>query len=111
MKHFIEVIFPGLLHCSSSEQEIEERNPNRVELPEGAEGFRFFDKNEAEEKINYSGWYYVGKAYTLEEVENLFSEEGKEQFLKSMRRNNWSCIVKTCQNSCYPLRKNDTVIE
>lgn len=110
MKHFIEIMYPSIFHATYSEEEIEERNPKSVKLPDGAEGFRFFDKNEEEEKVNYTGWYYVGRKYTVEEVESMFSEEERGHLARNMRRNGWTYIVKTCENSCYPFREDDKIL-
>lgn len=117
LKHFVEFSFPGTLFNNHSHAEIAERDPALVTVPEGAFAYRFYDQehmmvdNEllTGECKNYSGYTYLGKAYTLEEVKRDFPQH--TTLIQNMECNGWNNVVKTRRGNWQPLNEGDTVIE
>lgn len=81
IKHYVEFLFNGneasyFLDYSSVEEKMADRDFTKVEIPDGAFAFQFFDRAEhiedgeifyGEDK-NYSTMYFIGKFYTLDEI-------------------------------------------
>jgi hypothetical protein len=116
-KTFVEILYPGSLFSESTVKVVENREP--IELPEGAFAFRFFDQTISEvdgetltgKPKNYSGKYYKGEVYTLEQLEEEFGGSGKHQILISnCRYNDWGRVVKTVRGNWQPLEENDVVL-
>jgi hypothetical protein len=95
---------------------IEHRDPNKVVMPKGSIGFRFYDRTEVQDKDeiltgnekNVSGWYYKGQRYTLAEVQKMFPD--KDILIANMKSNGYG-VVNTDYGRWMPLFKNDTVLE
>lgn len=84
-KHYVEMVFGNF--ASGRVLEIQERDdPKKVQLPEGAIGFRFFDRGvitfDGEqytgEPKNVSGLYVWGEKMTQEEFTEKAGTERKE---------------------------------
>jgi hypothetical protein len=116
-KHYIEFVYPGIMFSESSSKEIEHRDAKKVELPKGAVGFRFFDKEQTEldgetlegKPKNYTGWRYKGRELTLEDVKREMP--GERILISNMECNNWDKVVKLECGQIFPLCKEDMVIE
>lgn len=75
MTHYIDYLYPGFPIMNHSTHEIAERDENKVELPEGCVGFRFFDKSsDSSKRENISGWYYKGEKVTTDDLNSLLEE-------------------------------------
>ena len=117
LKHFVEFSFPGVFLSEYSHEEIAERKPELVTVPEGAFAYRFYDQEQmmvGDELLtgkckNYSGYTYFGKAYTLEEVKRDFPQH--TTLIANMECNGWNTVVKTRRGNWQPLNEGDTVIE
>lgn len=117
LKHYVEYFYPGILFSETSVDEIKERNPNKINLPENCYGFRFFDRIEIKkddeilkgEKKNISGIYYDGKVFTLEEVKHKFPN--KKNLIQNMEYDDWNKVVKTKTGGFYPFKQEDKIIK
>lgn len=115
-KHYVEFSFPGAFFSEYKVQEVTERNPELVKVPEGAFAYRFFDQSEAivdgetlvGDRKNFSPLTYFGTAYTLEEVKAQFPE--CTTLISNMECNGWNRVVKTRRGNWQPLEEGDTVI-
>ena len=81
-------------------------------LPEECVKFQLFDREEVvingemltgEEK-NKSGWYYIGKKLSAEEVKDT-------HLLQGMKDNMWTGFVSVRAGCIYPLLENDIVLD
>lgn len=115
-KHYVEFSFPGEFFSEYTVQEVAERNPELVKVPEGVFAYRFFDRSEAivdgetivGDRKNFSPLTYLGTAYTLEEVKAQFPE--CTPLISNMECNGWNRVVKTRRGNWQPLEEGDTVI-
>lgn len=115
LKHYVEFLYPGVFVSESYEREIKSRD-NIKNIPKNCYGYRFFDREEivinkenlvGKEK-NYSGTYYFGESFTLNEVKKL---NGNHKILiDNMKINNWKKVVKTRIGNFQPLYYNDKVL-
>lgn len=117
LKHFVEFLYPGIIVCETSCEEIAERKPDLVTVPEHAFAYRFFDQEQAVvndelltgSRKNYSGTTYFGKVYTLEEVERLFPQY--TTLIRNMKCNGYMKVVHTRAGNWQPFTDEDTIIE
>lgn len=118
LKHFVEFLYPGLWdQCEYSHEEIAERKPELVTVPNEAFAYRFYDQVQAVvdgellkgERKNYSGYTYFGKVYTLEEVKKEFPN--LTNLISDMEGYGWFRVVRSRRGDWRPLAKGDTVIE
>lgn len=118
LKHYVEFLYPGIFTSESSSKQVEKRDSNLIEIPEGSFGFRFYDIEEFTtesgkilkgEIENYSGWYYKGQKMSLEDVKIQMPE--KEILISNMEINGWDYIVFTKYGQAFPLNINDSVIK
>ena len=117
LKHFVEFSYPGIFFSEYSHEEIAERKPELVTVPEGAFAYRFYDQEHTvvDGKLqtgkckNYSGFTYFGKAYTLEKVKQQFPQH--TILIRNMEGNGWDRVVQTRRGNWQPLEEGDTVIE
>ncbi len=116
LKHYVEFAFPGCFFNEYESQEVPERNPEVINVPENAFAFRFYDRTEVTmdgelligEKKNYSPWTYFGTAYTVEEIKANFPQY--QTLISNMENNGWDRAVKTRAGNWQPLEENDIVI-
>lgn len=117
---YVEYQYPGIITQETSWAKIEQRDAKKISdtIPEGAIGFRFFDRTEVQEgketlvgkPKNHSGWYYVGgREMTLADVKKEMPD--KTILIRNMESNGYSRIVFTRHNQALPLEKNDVVLE
>lgn len=116
LKHYVEFSFPVAFFSEYEIQEVAERNPKLITVPEGAFAYRFFDRTEGVvdgetilgKSKNYSPITYFGTEYTLEEVKAQFPE--CTTLISNMEGNGWNRVVKTRRGNWQPLEEGDTVI-
>jgi len=114
IKNYVEFIYAGTFLSESSTEAIGSRNQEIV-MPEGAYGYRLFDRVEhtidgellVGKGKNYSAWHYKGEVYDAERVER--EVPNSSVLLSNMRINGWSKVLK-CNQGFIPLRDNDVVI-
>lgn len=122
LKQYVQFLFPGLIVSNISTRPVPDRQAIS-DLPVGAYGYRFFDREEimqgdewllGKEK-NYSPYIYFGEALTVEDVERLNGGDARLSgeyriLLSNMRGNGYSRVVRTIRGSFHPLNKGDVVI-
>lgn len=116
LKHYVEFVSPGLLISNMHSELVISRDSALITLPRNKYGFRFYDKEEVIQNgealvgkpKNYSGWFYEGEAFTLEQVEREFPSSNI--LINNMRSNNYSKVVKTRFGQFFPLEKDDIVL-
>ena len=121
VQHCVEFVYPDPLYPEDGTPrhkltEVAHRDPMKIKLPKGAYGFRLFDvqvtvRYEDEliaERKNNSGWYYKGKAITLDELEGKGSE--KKDLISYFKRNGYERAVLTEHGGTTLLKKGDMLI-
>lgn len=105
-KEFVEFYFPGISCAGQKEREISSRELDLSELiRNGAISYRFFSKNENNNNVNYSPYYYIGKEYSIEEFKVKYPQLATDSDLITAHR-----IVKTFTGGFYPLSEMDIVV-
>lgn len=101
-KKYVEFYFPGLSVAGSCEKEVSERNPELVTPPQYAFAFRFFEKTQDGQKVNFSGYYYLGKEYTIEDyLKKIINPENMGKCTR---------VVKLITGGFRPLKDDDIVL-
>lgn len=116
LKHYVRFSFPGAFFSEYETEEVAERNPELITVPDGAFAYCFFDRTEEVvdgEKLigkekNFSPLTYFGTAYTLEEVKAQFPEY--TTLISNMECNGWNRVVRTRRGNWQPLEEGDKVI-
>jgi len=113
---YIEWLYPGSFFAESSTEPVPNRERPR-EIPENANGYRFFSRQEIESQgevlrgknTNYSGWTYFGEEYDHDALNELGEDYN---ILKSnIISNGYRAAVKTINGNWYPLHDNDRVVD
>ena len=99
---FVEFYFPGVSVAGQNEREVVTRE--NVVIPEGALSYRFFDKDEAGNKINFSSYLWVGTEYSATEFKDKYPQLANDTELAKANR-----IVKTRTGGFYPIADEDWV--
>lgn len=116
-RHYVEFLYPGAFVSESSVREIKEGERDNIEIPDGAFGYRFFERMETKSdngetlkgnKRNVTGWHYKGQKLSLVDIENMYPE--KDILISNMRNNNWMYVVKTKFGQFIPLSGGDVVL-
>jgi hypothetical protein len=112
---YVEFMFPGSFFSETTTRKVSSR-VTPTDIPEGAYGYRFFDRQELTEggetligkNTNYSGTTYPGGVtFTVEQVENL---PGDYKILASnMRNNGYDLVVRTRRGNFQPFNKDDSL--
>ncbi|MEE9510396.1 MAG: hypothetical protein V3V81_07880 [Candidatus Bathyarchaeia archaeon] len=119
LKHYVEFFYCGSFFSETDVKLIKNRR-ELFTIPKGCYGYRFFDREEAEQKgemlwgkkKNYSGIYYFGEVMSLKEVkEQRLSIRGSKMLINNMEGNGWKRIVKTRMGNFQPFSKRDKIIE
>jgi len=114
--HYVEFVYPGVIVSESSVRRIDNRDPSKVELPDGAFGWRFYDRIEIEQDgellvgkpKNHSAWTYYGEVWNREQAILAFG--GDSTLARNMEYNNIDRVVHTRYGQCIPLRESDQVL-
>lgn len=107
MKTFVEFYFPGLCRAGKCEREVTSRSIEEVTslLPEYAISFRFFNKDENREKVNYSVYHFLGTEYSAQEFKEKYPQLSSCEHLRRAAR-----VVKSTRGDFYPLKDEDIVV-
>lgn len=119
---YVEILYPGILFCETSEKKVKEVAPEKFAktLPPSAFGFRYFNRTmanikgegEAELKKKFiSGTYYIGKKMNLAEVKALKPAKNYEILISNMEINKIKHVVRCRTGNFQSLDKGDKVIE
>lgn len=116
LKHYVEFLHPGIIVTENSSEEVNHQNPDLIKLPEGAFGFRFYDRQEKKSEgellvgkpKNHSHWFMQGEVLTLIDVRLSFPD--KKTLISNMERNKIRRVCKTKFGQFVPLEKEDTII-
>ena len=114
---YIEFAFPGILFSDTSAKKIAKRlPPEKVKMPKGAFGFRFFSRLEITrdkevlqgKNKDYSPWHYFGRKMTLADV--IREKPGENILISNMKCNDMKAIVFTQYGQAIPLRDGDIIV-
>ena len=106
MQHFVEFYFPGISCAGQKEREVELRAIAEVtSIPNNAISCRFFSKDENENKVDFSSYYYFGKEYSAQEFKQKYPQLAGEEDLISANR-----VVKCITGNFYPLKDDEIVV-
>lgn len=122
LKHYVKFFYPGAFVAETEVEEVKSRDAQKIKVPEGSYGFRFFDRQEitAENENhepetlrgkpkNYSGMFYFGRIMTLDDVKREMPDA--TILISNMETNNWDKVVKTRMGNIQPFEEKDTIIE
>lgn len=115
---YIEYVYPGSFVSETTTEKVGTKQLPK-NLPDRTFGFRFFERtemNDVEEKLvgkprNYSGWYYVGKELTLEQVKSKYSD--KKILISNMESNKdyYNTVCETKFGQFIPMTKEDKIFQ
>lgn len=116
-KHFIEFFFTDNFPVGPVVRPIKKRDDTIVKLPEGAIGYRFFDREEMivdghpmfGGRYNVSNVRYYGTTFTLNQIKRVF--DGAEQLVEIMKELGYERAIITKNNSVFFIEKEDLVME
>lgn len=121
-KTYIEFLCSGSTFGESSTQEVKTRDVSKVEIPENAFGFKFFDilsvvvDADGEKvqltsgRINVSPMhYYGGKLYTAAELKREFPNE--HTLISSIEGNSYQKMIQCRLGNWKPFQKTDVFVE
>lgn len=116
IKQYVEFMYPGAFFSETEVREVKERDPTKLEVPQGCFGYRFFERQEVQEggetlfgqPRNYSGTTYFGKAMTIADVKREMPDA--KTLISNMENNGWDKVVKTRRGNFQPLQLEDRVI-
>lgn len=115
LKHYVIFYYPGSLFNEEETKLISSRK-DKIEIPKGSFGYRFFDRTEVEldgealtgKRSNYSVMYYLGRKMSLAEVKRELPTE--KILIRNMEGNNYKYMVKTIRGNFQPFKKGDKII-
>ena len=106
MNTYVEFYFPGISVSGSCEKEVSSRNVEELErIPEYAVSLRFFNKDNAGNKVDYSPYYFLGKEYSAQEFKAKYPQLINCEELTGATR-----VVKSAVGDFYPLKDTDVVV-
>lgn len=106
MQNFVEFYFPGVSCAGQKEREVELRAIAEItSIPDNAISCRFFSKDEDENKIDFSPYYFFGKEYDIQEFKTKYPQLAAVSDFASANR-----IVKARTGRFYPLSDDDIVV-
>jgi len=117
-KTFVEFLYPGVMFDETSVSEVKTRDWKKLNVPERAFGFRFFDIMETEEdgvklqssRLNQSPiHYYGGRVMTIDEVREEMPEA--RILISNMECNNWHKVVCCRTGNFKPFENDDIFIQ
>ena len=72
-KNYVEFYFPGTNLAGQNEREISSREIEAIgSIPSNAISCRIFSKDENENKVDFSPYYYFGVEYTAQEFKTKY---------------------------------------
>lgn len=108
MKTYVSFHFTGFqFYTGQFEKEVTSREPESVKsIPDYAVAFRFYDKDEAGNKSNYSPFFFLGKKITPEYFREKYPQliSGSDHLLNAIS------IAKVDAGGFYPMSENDIAI-
>ncbi len=115
LKHYVTFYYPGILMNEEETRLISSRR-DKIEIPKGSFGYRFFDRTETEldgetlkgKPKNHSGIHYLGKKMSLAEVKKELPAE--KILISNMECNGYKHVVKTIRGNFQPLERRDKII-
>lgn len=118
-KIYVEFLYGGMFSDTGAPQEITHRDPSKIVIPDGACGFRFYERevvwvNNEECKSNIknpTGWYYKGTKLSLDDVKARNVGGRHDILIGNMECNHWDYVCMFDGGYVYPLNKNDIVLE
>lgn len=121
-KHFVQFLYPGTFFSEDSSKEVADRDPAKVEVPQGAFCFSFYDQIvgvaiEGGKEIPVSSgaldrspkYYYGGKVYTVEKLKEEFPNE--RILISNVEGNGYKRAIKCRTGNWQPLEDSDVFIE
>lgn len=106
MKTFVEFYFPGVSCSGCCEKEVSSRDADVItSIPNNAISFRFFNKNDAGEKVNYSQYFYIGTEYSIQDFKLKYPQLAGDFDASSVH-----CILKSVTGAFYALSEKDVVV-
>lgn len=106
MQNFVEFYFPGISCAGEKEKEVSLRAIAEItSIPSNALSCRFFSKDEKENKVDFSSYYYFGKEYSAQEFKEKYPQLATDSDFISANR-----VVKTMTGSFYPLKDDEIVV-
>lgn len=122
-KTFVEFRFPGIMVTEKMVREVTERAPEKIEVPEDAFAFTFFDrfqgmvKDEDQEipvssgPVNRSkGVYYIG-GQTMTKEEILAQVPDPATLISNLEDEGCDCAIKTRMGNFQPFEDDDILIK
>lgn len=116
LKHYVRFYYTGVLFSETSTIEVKARKYKGIRAPTACFGFRFFDVEETKinrkvlrgDEENFSGMYYFGTVYTLNQIKKRFPTE--KILIRNIKRTNTKKAVKTRCGNWQSFQKRDRVI-
>lgn len=112
MKNFVEFYFPGFDLTGKKEFEIASQDIESVKdkIPDKAISFRFFSKNSDGNKINFSGFHFIGNQFSKDDFSLKFPQlaallETDSAYIHA------KAVVRSRSGFFYPVNAEDTVLE
>jgi hypothetical protein len=116
-KTYVTFFYRGLFVDDTSSRPADSRDPHRVDVPDGAFAFQFFDRVEGEADgvpvrsgaLDRSPMYYVGaKVHTLDEVRATVPDS--RILVSNMEGNGWDRVIQTRAGNWKPLGDGDVLL-
>lgn len=114
IERYVEFVYPGILFGDTSTARIEQDAD--IVIPDGAVGYRTFEQTATVvdgetlrgERANYSGWTYIGRRMTLDDVKREWPDA--QTLIRNMEGNGWLTVCALGNGQAYPLSERDSVI-
>ncbi|OGH92613.1 MAG: hypothetical protein A2534_00145 [Candidatus Magasanikbacteria bacterium RIFOXYD2_FULL_39_9] len=121
-KHFVQFLYSGSFFSEDSSKEVAERNPSKVEVPQGAFCFSFYDQivgvaieNGKEIPVSSgmldksSNYYYGGKVYTVARLKKEFPND--KTLISNIEGNGYKRAIRCRTGNWQPFENGDVFIE
>jgi len=122
-KTYVEFKFAGIMFADVMTREVTERDPDKVEIPDGAFAFTFYDQlqgvvKDGDQEIPVSsgpvnrskGVYYIGgQILTKDEV--IAQVPDSDTLVRNMEGNDWDRVIKTPIGNFQPFEDGDILIK
>lgn len=106
MEKYVEFYFPGRLIIGENERKVDDFNANLVKhnLPNYAIAFRFYEKDDSGNKVNFSNRYWIGNELSVKDLKVKYPQIDVEEFA------GYEKVVKTSTGGFYPLKELEIAI-